>query len=448
MADNDTQESFAPNRFLLALLGLVVVAMPTQYGQTVRRLTSSGGTAFERTISVGDATLALAFVLWAVWALTGGRWRRIRWPALSCVALVAVAALSGLHSQLLADEIVSAGSLLRAVAHSLMLRTSVKEWIQLVIYVLFAYTLFANLLRETRFVRGSLYLLCGVATVAIVLGWKDYLLAPEARLVRAGVGQNAYLFGSQNIYSGFLAMLFPVMVALLLTTRCWGVRLWLGACLVAGSVTLLGAGGLLAVFLFLPLWSFRFGRNVGWSAVAAAALLLTGLVAGHTRTYRQGIRSLLTLHDPDHDVKKQYVEWQAGLDMLEDNFLLGAGTGLYQTNIGAYYGALPNKEKMPWDSNNLYLVLGSTMGIVGLAAFLFLLLEPLLLARRRLASVPPETRTLLLGLSGAVLAFALVSVFNSLWARGTAPVLIYLITMIVALSETGSVPDSNPGGNS
>jgi O-antigen ligase len=435
MTQATTPPQSTPDRFSLALLCLVVAAMPTQYGQTVKHLTSSGGTAFERTISVGDAMLGLAFALWGLRVLLRWRWRECRWPSVACVGLVVVAALSAMHSELIAGEIAHAGSALKAVRSSLMIRTSLKEWVQFVIYALLAYTLFVNLLKETRFFRGSLYILFGVATVAVGLGLKDYFVVADPKLVRAGMGESAYLFNSQNIYSGFLAMVFPLMLAVVVSTRNMAVRVWLGACVVLGAVTMLGAGGLLATFLVLPTCAFRHDRKTGWLVAAAMAGLLVLLIAPRTRSYRDGIRPLFTVRDDEGDVSKQYVEWQAGLGMLEDHPLFGVGTGLYQLNIGAYYGALPNKEKMPWDSNSLYLVVASTMGLVGLAALLCFIVQPLLVANGLIGSLVGDDRNLVIGLWGSMLAFAITSGLNCLWVRGTAPVLVYLIAMIAVLNQ-------------
>jgi O-antigen ligase len=60
--------------------------------------------------------------------------------------------------------------------------------------------------------------------------------------------------------------------------------------------------------------------------------------------------------------------WHAAVQMLSERPLLGVGPGTYPLRYGAYLG-LPKWDERAY-SHNIYLELGATTGIVGLAAFL------------------------------------------------------------------------------
>jgi hypothetical protein len=107
-------------------------------------------------------------------------------------------------------------------------------------------------------------------------------------------------------------------------------------------------------------------------------------------------------------------------------------------NIGPYYqlgswGEL-GKEKIPPDSNNLYLVQAVSIGVLGLGALLWVLgyfMRQALVAQWRF-----PTDWLGAGAFASLFAFCSVNLFHALIVRGMGIVLAFLLSLaIVALQQ-------------
>jgi len=130
--------------------------------------------------------------------------------------------------------------------------------------------------------------------------------------------------------------------------------------------------------------------------------------------------------------KKQYIEWYAALGWSppkENTFATGVGPGNYQLNIGPYYASLPNEEKMPADSNNLYLVQAVSLGFLGLGALLWVLGH---FARQAWLGLRRNPNDWLgAGVLGSLVAFFFVNLFHALIVRGTGIVLAFILALAV-----------------
>ena len=75
-------------------------------------------------------------------------------------------------------------------------------------------------------------------------------------------------------------------------------------------------------------------------------------------------------------------QWHAGIRMFQDNYLTGVGVG----NYDAYYPevALPNWQQPLGHAHNLYLNIAAESGLLGLGAYLVLVLAIVCLGRRAL----------------------------------------------------------------
>ncbi len=74
--------------------------------------------------------------------------------------------------------------------------------------------------------------------------------------------------------------------------------------------------------------------------------------------------------------------WRAAVAMTADRPVLGVGPGTFRLRYGAYLGLEAADDR--YHSNNLYLELASTTGLIGLAAFAVLVLAVLVPLARRL----------------------------------------------------------------
>ena len=137
-------------------------------------------------------------------------------------------------------------------------------------------------------------------------------------------------------------------------------------------------------------------------------------------------------------VKKRWLEWKPALNMMAENFVTGVGAGNFQLNIGSseYYGFLPNVKKSEPDTNNLYLVVGSTMGFGGLVCLVGYLLHFWSRANTLWLKVEQGTPMgMAIGLAGSVVAIALINIFTSLFVRGSGLIWALIFAIIIAVSH-------------
>jgi hypothetical protein len=144
------------------------------------------------------------------------------------------------------------------------------------------------------------------------------------------------------------------------------------------------------------------------------------------------LRASLRISSATQKVRKEYVEWQASLGWnipRERAFATGVGPGNYQINIGPYYGGLPNEEKMPPDSNNLYLVQAVSLGALGLGALLWTIGHFFGMAWVTARSWRDDW--LAAALVGALCSWFFVNLFHAMIVRGAGLMLAFFFALAV-----------------
>jgi len=269
-------------------------------------------------------------------------------------------------------------------------------------------------------------------------------------------------FGNRNVYSGFLAMVLPLYFGMALWISNRNLRLWYLGLVALGAFTMVA--GLqfwcLALVLFL-LSATRSWRAAGYCVIATAVFL--GLVLSLGPMNYQGLVKdvadpierdeafkviALPGEEPPPLVKKRWLEWQPALTMLGENFLLGVSVGNYQLNIGQgqYFGAVPNAKKTEPDTNSLYLVIASSMGFMGLVAFVgFLGHFAAAAGRLRRTLTDSWGQGLAAGLTGAVYAIIFVNLFSSLFVRGNSLIWALVFAMVASVDHRYLAHPSRPG---
>ena len=345
---------------LVALLALALA--PTQHGLVL------GGIH----VTLADLLLAAAFGLAL---LTPGFLRRR--PPAENVAFVLLAALSALFG----------GSL----------RDGLKEWLQIALYFLVGERVVATALElggeKWRHRACAVFLASGAAVLILALAQyfgEDPDVFPLC--LRPGLAVRG-AFGNNNVLCGFLALLLPFAFSLALEGgRPWWLRAVLVLLVAAGLLTMLSGAALAIVAAVLSATAFRRNRILG----AATALVLLGalfLVAPELPrdNFTAAVQSAELYHSDAGSVRysdeengvltwaageptRRYPEWQAALTMSFERPLVGVGPGAYQKSIGPFYDVIPRATgpNEP-DTQNLYLVLASTMGYPALFAFLAIL---------------------------------------------------------------------------
>jgi hypothetical protein len=162
--------------------------------------------------------------------------------------------------------------------------------------------------------------------------------------------------------------------------------------------------------------------NVTWFSERGVPVATTSVPAGPVTAPTQPRPPTMLLYPDLAPDPARAQLWQAALEMFIERPVLGVGPGTYRLRYGDYIGSEHADTKI--HSNNTYLELAATTGVVGLAAFLAAVALVMLAVWRSLAGRPVDRHWLLRAaiLAGIVafLAHGVVDYF--LGFNGTAGV--------------------------
>jgi len=423
-------------------LGILLICMCTQIDLgAIGRDTLAQGFATKRLfVALPDVAL-LAVFFWFVARTTLLRaWKKLWWPPFPCWALLIAMIVSIVHSQPLvaaAQHALAQPHGLVAIFKAIITTKEVKEaladTLQWTGYFVFAPLIFVNLIYDVSgekvLLRRRLALAC--FAVAIAIGVFINLL-PYTQI-------SQIWFASPNAYAGFLALTVPLVFAKVLSHRAAKTEtLWISA--IAGIVilvvilyTMMSLWAVTALLLGVVFAGFMYKARLRTVVITALTIFFAFAMWG-----RQGYRNFERLQSwqvasETQRVKKQYIEWYVAARRTADQrthaFASGIGAGNYQFSIGSYYARLPNEEKMPKDSNNLYLVLANSVGILGLATLFWVL--GYFLKRAYEALRISKDDWLAAGVLGSVVAFFFVNIFHALIIRGVGLVLAFILSLAI-----------------
>lgn len=375
----------------------------------------------QQSVALGGFRVAAGeFLLLPAFAL-GYIGRRLILPPIECFAFIGLVAVA-------------------AVCTSPLDAAAIKETVQIALYFCVAWSVVAGTLSDNHWRRAALvaFLASGAIIVSIAM-WQYFAPSPDVfpLNLREGLCVRG-LFANNNVLSGYLALLAPVAFSLSLGPGRWSVRLALAALVLSSLFVTLSGPALLATCVAIA--ALAFGRGRVWGTATVAALLALFLYAA-PHTPRDNFTTVITSALPYRvddgavayaedatlewragDPARRYPEWQAAAMMALERPLVGVGPGSYQKSVGAYYDAVPRATgpNEP-DTQNLYLVIASTMGLPALAAFLAILA----------ASFADGVRSddaLARGAAASVAAFTVASVFHPLLVRGIGiPLILVLV---------------------
>jgi O-antigen ligase len=241
----------------------------------------------------------------------------------------------------------------------------------------FWYYLAANLLLDLKRQRVVLWSLVGVAALVALYGVYQYIIKvpiPPQWVDQAELGVRTRVFsfiGSPNILGSYLVLTIPIAVALFQTTKAIRPRIILSGCLL----------------LMLACLVFTFSRGA-WLAFAVAAIIYALLQDRRILILLLAGAIMLPVLSPsvagriEYAFSSQYlqssakggrvVRWQMALDRLATHPLVGVG-------LGRFGGATAARFDVPGNYyvDNYFMKLTVEMGLIGLAAFIWLLLNVL-----------------------------------------------------------------------
>jgi len=127
--------------------------------------------------------------------------------------------------------------------------------------------------------------------------------------------------------------------------------------------------------------------------------------------------------------------WQAAIGMIRDRPLLGHGVNTFMANYLDYW---VGGERLPRYAHNCYLQVAAETGVLGLAAFLGLLGTLFRRVMDGLDEVGPGQHRMLLGLCGALVAFAIQAGLDTNFYALRQVVLFWVVAgLAVGLAEQG-----------
>lgn len=424
-------------------LAVLIFCMCTQIDLgVIGRETLSQGFATKRLfIALPDVVLLAVFIWFVLRTSLLRAWKKTWCPPFPCFALIVCMVLSIIHSHSLMQALQSSladahgiKAILKAILTAKEFKEAFADTLQWTGYFIFAPLIFVNLIYDRSggkvLLRRRLALACfAIAVVAVII----VNLLPNQKFAQL-------LFSSPNAYAGFLAISMPLIFTKVLSHRNKDKMEWLWVSGLLGIVVLVAT-----LYSITDLWSVTamiggivVGGFIFKARARTATIVILAIIFALWLWPGQGMRNFYRLDtwrvpSETQAVRKQYIEWYVAarrtVDQRVRSFATGIGAGNYQFSIGSYYARLPNEEKMPPDSNNLYLVLADSLGILGLASLFWIL--GYFFKRAYEASRLNPGDWLGAGVIGVLIAFLFVNNFHALIVRGTGTVLAFALSLAI-----------------
>jgi O-antigen ligase len=352
-----------------------------------------------------------------------------------------------------------------------------KGVIQLVEYFFLLYILLANHLQTVKIETIKKLLFISTSILLTVAFVQHTLLAGEPYFVRG-------FFANRNILGSYLCMLIPLVYVELISSNRKIQKIWMGTLLLITCFVLLSGSACLSLLVSLAVISWMFSKKVFIRFFIVILFLLfiypfvmpvknTTALKEFASIYEPGSvnenyyrrlaqidalkentlftktfgdkqltinsNDLMSVRIPEvipgekykdmdskRHIKNRYVEMQASLNLLSENTLWGVGLGNFQNQIGTFYRELPKVNTAEINQHNGYLIVASTMGILGLSALLWLFFLVWKQAKRRFKSRTKD-KYVFLGLAGSILACMIESMFSCLFIASLLTPFIFIV---------------------
>ena len=381
----------------------ILVTAPTQFSIEIARKTY---------ISIVDPLIWITCLFMGIQYLQARRLPPLKVP-LCTILFLGIAALS----------------ILRSPARL----PALKDLFQYTEYFVVAFLLLSSAMADATARRRYVALYLAAAAAVVAVGLVHYLQpSVEAFKVRG-------TFGNRNVLGGFLTLALPVMFGLALFGKGPMLRASLLLTVALGCVVTLSGGTMVGLILAFALMSMLKSQRAFLIVAAVFIVSFAVLAPRLPRHNTEILAQSVSLFDADGQMSTRYPEWQAAAEMAKDNPLTGVGIGSYQTSVREYYGTIPDRAVASEpDSQNLYLVLASTIGLPGLACFVGMLLIFFCKAAGAFVRLPEGfEKGLALGVLGSLVAFAINCIWSPLLVRGIGVPLaaVFSLAMTVGASR-------------
>jgi putative inorganic carbon (HCO3(-)) transporter len=413
-----------------------------------------------REISIGPAALggaeAVALLVVAVWLLRVIALREtIAWRSPLTWALLGflfVGLLSALGALSIAD---SAKEFLR--------------WAELLVIFVAA----RNLLTGRRALIAASFLLAGAALEGLLGAYQFLQQVGPPGFVLMGQFMRAYgTFDQPNPYAGYLGLLLPLSVALLLARwRDWksAVRapwqralLWIGTLLATG-LALMGIamswsrGAWITVAVSMVALVLLKGRKwalailalivIGWFVLGSSA---AGLLPSAISERFADVVPFFTpfdvrtveVTDANWSLVERMAHWQAAWGMFSDHPWLGVGFGNYPAVYPAY--AIGIWTDPLGHAHNYYLNVAAEAGLVGLSAYLLVIAAAFVQSLRAFSRTSGLQRAVVIGALGMLVYLCVHNLVDNLYVHGLNILVGMMLGMAWALAATADAAKPRP----
>lgn len=203
-----------------------------------------------------------------------------------------------------------------------------------------------------------------------------------------------------------------------------------GICLIGMAATVSRGGALAALTMFA--WAIL-RKVISWRTAAVIILAVLVGALGLLLTNRSAIETALAQKEvvAGSNIDARTTRWQAALAELGDHPLLGVGPGGNRHYYLEYSHRAEIGETTPV-THNMYVEVGSELGLLGLAVFVAMILVAFDLCRRAQGRATAADRSEQLALEASLIAICVASTFLSeeyympLWATMATMVAVWI----------------------
>lgn len=232
--------------------------------------------------------------------------------------------------------------------------------------------------------------------------------------------------------------------ALLGSGRPRRIAIVIGALMLAAELATLSRGGLLAlaalaVIAAVTLPSARVRIGILAASVAGAIALLFAPVIGPR------LQHILDPRFGTFTIRGQI--WAATVRMLHDHALFGAGINAYQSTMAPYRAGDPYLVPEPYP-HNIFLSSWTEIGLLGLAAFIWILAALIVMPWRAYRHAQQADRALLWGLGAAFTVLVVHGLVDTPYWKNDLSLDFWVLAAITIVAVRGVTRDPHAAGAS
>ena len=282
-------------------------------------------------------------------------------------------------------------------------------------------------------------LLAGLGVAGTVVAVVNIVVAGNALLVThrfSVVTPPVAIFGTANAVPLYLEPLVAFALAIVFLGERRLDRAAAGAFAVVAAVAIFSSysrGGWVTLGA-LVVFTGLFTRWRGWLAVAVAAI--GGALFAGSHRVRQRVLVEFDIHSKNNTIGTRVPLWKSSLSMLRHHPIFGGGLSGFKQSLEPYRDPAYHENLIY--PHNLLLNFWSETGLLGLAAFVWLLVQMVRVAVRGLRLDQPWPRAMAVGLMGMVVAFLLHGMVDAPYFKNDLALAYWALLGVQLGSMTGT----------